>query len=91
MPPTREISEYIRAIYDELRNGQLSSKEAIDRLDATKAREELRLTMSRQRFSADPSERESIRNRERWHRANIHALESATQQLARGMASDPQS
>jgi hypothetical protein len=56
-----------------------------------KAREELRLTMSRQRFSADPSERESIRNRERWHRANIHALESATRQLARGMASDPHS
>jgi hypothetical protein len=91
MPPTREISEYIRTIYDELRNGQLSSKEAIDRLDAAKAREELRLTMSRQRFSADPSERESIRNRERWHQANIHALESATQQLARGMASDPRS
>jgi hypothetical protein len=91
MPPTREISDYIRAICDELKNGQLSPKEAIDRLNAAKASEELRLTMSRQRFSADSSERASNRNRERWHEANIHALESAIQQLASSLAPDPQS
>ncbi len=91
MPPTKETSEFIRAVYADRSNGQLSPSDAISRLDAAKAREELRLTMTRQRFSANPSERASDRNRERWHQANIHALEAAIEELARSTASDPQS
>lgn len=89
MPPTRQTSEFIGSVYAEVTNGALSVTEAIAQLDDAKAREELRLTMMRQRFGADASERGSIRNKERWHEANIQALEGAKSDLARA-ATEPQ-
>lgn len=89
MPPTRQTSEYIRSVYADVASGSLSVTEAIAHLDGAKAREELRLTMIRQRFGADASERGSIRNRERWHEANIQALEGAKLDLAYA-ATEPQ-
>lgn len=83
MPPTRQTSEFIGSVYAEVTNGSLSVKEAIARLDDAREREELRLTMTRQRFGADASERGSIRNKERWHEANIQALEDAKLDLER--------
>lgn len=90
MPPTRQTSEYIRSVYAQVAGGSLSLIGAIAELDGAKAREELRLTMTRQRFGTDPSERGSIRNKERWHQANIHALEAAKEELARAAAAQPE-
>ena len=83
MPPTKQTSEYIREVYADVTRGSLTPTEAIARLDAAKSREELRLTMTRQRFAADASGRASIRNLERWHQGNLHALEGAREELAR--------
>jgi|SRR5580693_4320577 hypothetical protein len=78
-PPTKHISNYIQAVYADVRILRLPISEAILRIEEEKSREELKLNMLRLKFETGMS----ARNRERWHQANISALESAIAQFGK--------